>query len=87
MEYLASLGVKAGMSRRSERLRRRLEGSYGLIRSHEHKLSHLFLSEALTIPGLTVYGITEVDDISRRTPTFSVSIRGDRYFCFYLMTE
>ena len=83
MEYLASLGVRAGLVRRSERLRRRLEVSYSLICSHEHKLSHLFLSEALTIPGLTVYGITEVEDISRRTPTFSISIRGEYITCFY----
>ena len=76
VEYLASLGVRAGLARPGEGLRRRLERSYQLIRDHEDKISSLFLTQAATIPGLTVHGLTSPAEVSSRTPTFSVTVRG-----------
>ena len=76
MEYIASLGVRTGLARPEDSLRTRLEASYQVIKDHEHNISELFLTEARTIPGLTVHGLTEVEDISRRTPTFSLSMEG-----------
>ena len=76
VEYLASLGVRAGRGRAGDSLRTRLETSYQLIREHEDSLSSLFLTEAARIPGLTVHGMTEIAEVSHRTPTFSISVRG-----------
>ena len=76
VEYIASLGVRGGLARREDSLRRRLEISYQLIREHEDRLSTLFLNQTARIPGLTVHGITKTAEISRRTPTFSVTVRG-----------
>ena len=76
VEYLASLGVRAGRADRMDSLRLKLEKSYHLIREHEDKISELFLTEALKIPGLIVHGMTDREDICRRTPTFSLSLQG-----------
>ena len=76
VEYLASLGVRAGRAKAGDGLRSRLETSYQVIREHEDKLSTLFLTEAADIPGLTVHGVTDLAEVSQRTPTFSISVRG-----------
>ncbi|WP_374685972.1 cysteine desulfurase-like protein [Promineifilum sp.] len=70
VEYLASVGGPAGSRR--ERLVRGMEA----IRAYEATLSEHFLRGATRIPGLRVYGITDVENLAGRTPTFAVSLAG-----------
>ncbi len=46
------------------------------IKQHEADLSEQFLREATQVPGLRVYGITDIEELSRRTPTFAISLAG-----------
>ncbi len=39
-------------------------------------LSERFLAGATAVPGLKVYGITDVEMLAERTPTFAVSLAG-----------
>jgi selenocysteine lyase/cysteine desulfurase len=39
-------------------------------------LSERFLVGAVHVPGLRVYGITDIENLEARTPTFAVSLRG-----------
>jgi len=78
VEYMASVGLKAGISSTTDNLRSRLSSSYHAIRMHENKISEMFLNGASSIQGLTVYGVTELDMLSHRTPTFAVNIEGMR---------
>ena len=75
VEYLASLGVRSGDCSVSDNLRTRLIASYAAIKRHEAKIAGMFLSQAATISGLTVYGVLS-DDMGQRTPTFSVTMAG-----------
>ncbi|MFQ5421088.1 MAG: cysteine desulfurase-like protein, partial [Anaerolineae bacterium] len=70
VNYLASLGGEAG-SRRE-----RLEKAMSLTKQHEMAINERFLKGATTVPGLKVYGITDIERISERTPTFAVSLEG-----------
>jgi selenocysteine lyase/cysteine desulfurase len=47
-----------------------------LIQQHEAAISERFLRGAATIPGLRVYGVTDVERLDERTPTFAVSLKG-----------
>lgn len=70
IDYLASLGPEAGT------LRDRLAGAMGRIKAYEAALSARFLEGAAAIPGLRVYGISDVERLDERTPTFAVSLEG-----------
>lgn len=70
VDYLAELGG-AGGSRR-ERLVRGMRA----VAHHEAGLSEQFLREAVTVPGLRVYGIVDIERLSERTPTFAVRLDG-----------
>lgn len=70
VEYLASLGGDQGTRR--ERLVRAMEK----IKAYEMGLSNYFLNEATKVPGLRVFGITDVERLEQRTPTFAVSLEG-----------
>src|SRR5690606_3692620 len=70
IDYLASLGPQEGS------LRDRLAGAMGRIKAYEVGLSARFLEGATAIPGLRVYGITDVERLDERTPTFAVSLEG-----------
>ena len=77
VEYIASLGVRAGKSGVQTDLRTRIETAYDVINEHEIKISRMFLSGAKSITGLTVHGVTSflMEGLaSRRTPTFCVSM-------------
>ena len=76
VEYMASIGVKAGLSSSSDNLRKKLQSAYHAIYRHETEISEMFLKEVKEIAGLTVYGVTDLDDISKRTPTFAINIEG-----------
>jgi cysteine desulfurase family protein (TIGR01976 family) len=70
VEYIASVGGETG-SRRE-----RIVNSMALTKAHEMALSEQFLAGATAVPGLKVYGITDVERLAERTPTFAVSLAG-----------
>jgi cysteine desulfurase family protein (TIGR01976 family) len=70
IDYLASLGPGEGS------LRERLAGAMASVKAYEMGLSARFLQGAAAIPGLRVYGITDVERLDERTPTFAVSLEG-----------
>lgn len=73
VEYLASLGGSEGT------LRERIGRAMAAIRLYEQQISERFLRGAAEIPGLHVFGITDIENLENRTPTFAVSLDG--YTC------
>lgn len=57
-------------------VRRQLKTALHLIQQHESALSLRFLAGAAGISGLRVYGITDIERLDERTPTFAVSLAG-----------
>jgi len=70
VDYLAQLGGSKGTRRE------RLAVAMNAIKDYEAQLSEYFLREARRVPGLRVYGITDVESLAGRTPTFAVSLEG-----------
>lgn len=70
VDYIASLGGEAGSRR--ERLGRAMEA----IQAYETQLAERFLRGAVNVPGLKVYGITDIERLDERAPTFAVSLEG-----------
>jgi cysteine desulfurase family protein (TIGR01976 family) len=70
VDYLASLGGEAG-SRRE-----RLVQAMQRIKTYEMTLSQRFLLGATQVSGLRVYGVTDVERLEVRTPTFAISLAG-----------
>lgn len=70
VDYLAALGGPDGARR--ERIVRGMKG----IKQYESSLSERFLRAATRVPGLRVYGITDLEELDRRTPTFAVGLSG-----------
>ncbi|MCZ7672614.1 MAG: cysteine desulfurase [Chloroflexi bacterium] len=56
--------------------RNRLVRTMAQIEACEMSLSERFLRGATTVPGLRVYGVTDIENLARRTPTFAVSLEG-----------
>jgi len=73
VNYLAEIGKQA--SGAVER-RQQLEAALGQIKAYETRLSEHFLDGARSVPGLRVYGLTDVERLDERTPTFAVSLEG-----------
>ncbi|RMG90608.1 MAG: cysteine desulfurase-like protein [Chloroflexi bacterium] len=70
VDYLASLGGETGTRRA------RLEQAMKQIKAYEMSLSTQFLQEATAVSGLRVYGITDIEQLAWRTPTFAISLAG-----------
>ncbi len=70
VDYIASIGGTEGTRRE------RLVQAMGRIKAYEMGLSERFLRGATAVPGLKVYGITDVENLAQRTPTFAVSLAG-----------
>ncbi len=70
VDYLAAIGGEAGSRR--ERLVQAMQH----IKTYEMSLSQRFLVGATQVSGLRVYGITDVERLAERTPTFAVSLEG-----------
>jgi cysteine desulfurase family protein (TIGR01976 family) len=68
IDYIAELGDPAG-SRRQQ-----LVQAMQRIKKYEQSLSEHFLRSAVNVPGLQVYGITDIESLESRTPTFAVSL-------------
>ncbi len=69
VNYLAAIGQ--GKTRREQ-----LEHAMSLTNSYEMMLSRRFLAGATAVPGLKIYGITDIERLAERTPTFAVSLDG-----------
>jgi cysteine desulfurase family protein (TIGR01976 family) len=70
VDYLASLGDEAATRRE------RLVSAMNKIKQYEAGLSEQFLRLATGIPGLKVYGLTDIEKLDERTPTFAISLAG-----------
>lgn len=71
IDYLAALGASAGADRR-----RQLKAAMQRIKEYEKTLSLRFLQGATRVSGLRVYGVTDIERLDERTPTFAVSLEG-----------
>ncbi len=69
VNYLAAIG---GEGSRRQRLVRAMQ----VTKQYEMALSERFLGGVTAVPGLRVYGITDVERLNERTPTFAVSLDG-----------
>jgi cysteine desulfurase family protein (TIGR01976 family) len=69
VNYIASLGE--GSTRREQ-----IVSAMERIKTYEMALSEQFLRGATAVPGLRVYGITDIEQLDQRTPTFAVSLEG-----------
>lgn len=81
VDYLAAIGGEAGAASGEEigaaaTRRRRLERAFARIKDYEMGLSRRFLQGAASVPGLRLYGITDVERLDERAPTFAVSLQG-----------
>ena len=72
VDYIASLGDVAG-NRRAQ-----IISAMEKIKAYEAEISHHFLTQATQVAGLKVYGITDIERLEERTPTFAVSLEGYR---------
>lgn len=73
VDYIASL---AADDDETTSRRDRVVAAFERIKAHEMDLSERFLRGATTVPGLRVYGITDIEQLDQRTPTFAVSLAG-----------
>jgi len=58
--------------------RQRLVTAMQAIRHYEESLGRYFLTQSLKVPGLRVFGITDIESLSERAPTFAVNIEGHK---------
>ncbi len=70
IDYLADIG------RPADSRRQQLVKAMQRIKEYEMTLSEHFLRGAVSVPGLQVYGITDIEKLENRTPTFAVSLAG-----------
>ncbi len=68
VNYIASIGGETGDRRQ------RIQQAMERVKAYEIALSERFLRSAAELPGLKVYGITDVERLDQRTPTFAVSL-------------
>ena len=70
VNYIAAIGGKTGDRRQ------RIHLAMERIKVYEMALSERFLRGVADMPGLKVYGITDIEQLDQRTPTFAVSLAG-----------
>jgi len=70
IDYLAAIGGDTGSRRQ------RLKQAMQMTKQYEMALSERFLRGVTAVSGLHVYGITDVERLDERTPTFAVSLEG-----------
>ncbi len=70
IDYIAAIAGAQGTRRE------RLVSAMATIKAYEMSLSQHFLEGAARIPGLRVYGITDIENLEQRTPTFAISLAG-----------
>lgn len=75
VDYLADLGRTISGNQQLKR-RGALEVAFSAINSYEQHLGKYMTERLLGIPGLKIWGIDDVDRVSQRFPTFSITING-----------
>jgi cysteine desulfurase family protein (TIGR01976 family) len=76
VDYLASVGEAYGGSRPERSRRERVIGGMSAIRNYELELYRRLADGLETIPGLTLYGITDRLRFDQRTPTAALRLAG-----------
>ena len=74
VEYLADLGRH--VNPKSTNRRSALISAFQTIQAYERTLAERMLRGLLDIPGLKVYGVTDLQKLANRTPTFAVRVDG-----------
>jgi cysteine desulfurase family protein (TIGR01976 family) len=74
VEYLADLGRH--VDPRVPSRRAALTSAFQAIQAYEHSLAEPMIRGLLSIPGLKFYGISDLNRLSQRTPTFAVRAAG-----------
>ena len=74
VEYLADLGRRMNSSASSRRAA--LAAAYKAIQKHERGLAETLIRGLLDISGLKLYGISDLNRLDHRCPTFAVRIKG-----------
>ncbi len=70
INYIAALGNGTGNRRQQ------IVSAMDRIKRYEMDLSEQFLRGAAEVPGLRVYGITDIENLEQRTPTFAIGLDG-----------
>lgn len=74
IDYLAEVGRHVSPTSASRRAD--LLAGMNAVQSYERDLSQSLITGLLKIPGITVYGITDLDRLAWRTPTVGISLQG-----------
>jgi cysteine desulfurase family protein (TIGR01976 family) len=69
-------GLTSGLLDTREARRDRLTSAMLAIKQYEESLGYHFLQKAMTVPGLRVFGVTDMERLGERAPTFAVSLEG-----------
>ena len=70
IQYICSLSDKKSVNRKS------LELAYENITNYENELSRYFLEKIKEFKNIKLHGVTDVNEINSRTPTFALTIKG-----------
>ena len=92
VEYIASIGERYGTrggdaaivaapgtssaTSASSARRQNIVKGWRVVRDHENRLKTSFITGAEKIPGLHIYGVTDLNRLHERTATFAVSVDG-----------
>jgi cysteine desulfurase family protein (TIGR01976 family) len=83
IDYLESIGQEYGLEMggdadRYDGRRLQLKRAMNAVKAYEDSLSLQFLQQAVDVPGLRVHGLTDIERLSERAPTFAVSLAGHK---------
>ncbi|MGD2049462.1 MAG: cysteine desulfurase-like protein [Chloroflexota bacterium] len=83
IDYLESIGQEYGLEMggdadRYDGRRLQLKRAMNAVKAYEDSLSLQFLQQAIDVPGLRVHGLTDIERLSERAPTFAVSLAGHK---------
>jgi selenocysteine lyase/cysteine desulfurase len=83
IDYLESIGQEYGLemggdAARYDGRRLQLKRAMNAVKAYEDSLSLQFLQQAVDVPGLRVHGLTDIERLSERAPTFAVSLAGHK---------
>ncbi len=81
VDYLEAIGQTYGPEPAKEPAtfagrRQHLKQAMQAIKRYEKELSQHFLEQATTVPGLRLFGISDVERLSERAPTFAINVAG-----------
>ncbi len=74
IDYIAEVGRHHDPS--AETRREAILAAYEVFRQHERELTEQLIAGLLAIPGLTFYGIKDVERFDQRTPTVAIRMEG-----------